>query len=229
MKFHWVILILMMVLTLVSCDLIPQPAEIPEMATVTLVDTPQEVEIEEIIPTQTPSLELTVTPPQPTFTPFPTEPSVEQSGEKDPVVESVDDDLLVFGVQPGSPISIKAWTYGCNWLGVAGQVFNKDGIPVESIVVEAGGSLDDQPILGLSLTGRDTVYGPGGYEIQLLGHTIPSTEEVWIQLKDAGGIALSPKIYLDTYDECDRNLIILNFTASEIIPDNVLFIPIMGH
>ena len=100
------------------------------------------------------------------------------------------DFLRYFEVQAGSPVAMPNWAHadaGCNWLGVAGQVFDLEGQPEVNLIVEAGGTLEGQPLMGLSLTGLNVPYGPGGYEIQLADHTVASTNQVWVQIKNTAG------------------------------------------
>jgi hypothetical protein len=126
-----------------------------------------------------------------------------------------------FEVQEGTPVTMSNWAHpeaGCSWLSVAGQVFNLENDPEIGFIVEAGGSLEGEPVLGLSLTGLGSVYGPGGYEIQLADHTIASQDQVWVQLKDEAGNPLSYPIYLQTYDNCDKNVILLNFVETANVP-----------
>jgi hypothetical protein len=126
-----------------------------------------------------------------------------------------------FDVQEGSPATMSNWAHpeaGCNWLSVAGQVFNLENDPEIGFIVEAGGSLEGEPILGLSLTGLGSVYGPGGFEIQLADQPIASQDQVWVQLKDEAGNPLSYPIYFQTYDNCDKNVILLNFVEVADVP-----------
>ena len=126
-----------------------------------------------------------------------------------------------FEVQEGTPATMANWAHpeaGCNWLSVAGQVFNLADDPEIGFIVEAGGSLEGEPVLGLSLTGLGSVYGPGGYEIQLADRTIASQDQVWVQLKDEAGNPLSYPIYLQTYENCDKNVILLNFVETANVP-----------
>jgi hypothetical protein len=132
------------------------------------------------------------------------------------------EEIYSFNIQPGTPTKIASWLYGCEWLGVAGQVFDMDGHPMEFLIVEAGGMLAGQPVLGLSLAGTIFEYGPGGYEITLSDHPIESNETIWIQLKDLDGFSLSPKIYLNSTSDCSQNLIIINFLHSEF-PEPVIY------
>ena len=128
--------------------------------------------------------------------------------------------------QPGTPVSISSWIRDCNWTGVAGQVFYDSDEPVENIIVEAGGELAGIPIVELSITGLNLDYGSGGYEIKLSDHTVESSLTVWVQLKDFGGLPLSPKIFIDTHDDCEKNLTILNFIKSEPFPVIVFYYPL---
>ncbi len=34
---------------------------------------------------------------------------------------------------------------------------------------------------------------------------------VWVQLLDQEGYALSPRVYFNTYADCEKNLILVNF------------------
>jgi len=122
-----------------------------------------------------------------------------------------------FMVQTGTPVETANFLHpeaGCNWLGVGGQVFGKDEKPVTGLVVEVGGTLADSPVLFLTLTGGNTILGPGGYEITISDQLIASEGSLWVQLYDLNGIPQSEQIYFDTYaenDNCEKNLIIVNF------------------
>jgi hypothetical protein len=136
-----------------------------------------------------------------------------------------------FIVQPGSPVGLPNWVHaeaGCDWMGVAGQVFNLQGEPELNLIIEAGGTLEGQDVIGLALTGLESVYGPGGYEMQLADHTIASEYEVWILIKSDSGEILSNPIYLQTFADCNQNLILLNLIEVEEMPDmEDVFLPII--
>lgn len=153
-----------------------------------------------VIPTSTPT-----NTPTPTKTLEPTETSV----------PTADIEIgTTFSVQEGSPIYETNTIHpddGCNWLGVAGQVFDTEGIPVSGILVEAGGIIGEQEITGLVLTGMAPDYGEGGYEIVLLNSPVASEDEIYIQLLDQANLPLTEQIYIQTYETCDSNLIKLNF------------------
>jgi len=155
-------------------------------------------------PTSSPTATLTPTPtstdtPQPTDTPVPTA------------------DLEVgttFTIQEGSP-SYEVNTFhpdaGCDWLGVAGQIFDQDGAPVSGILVESGGMLGEIELSGLTLSGMAPAYGEGGYEITLGNAPADSDGEIWIQLLDQANLPLSEKVIFQTFNSCDSNLVKINF------------------
>lgn len=98
---------------------------------------------------------------------------------------------------------------GCK-LWVAGQAFDMKGAPVVGITVQLTGNLD-QSVYLLSLTGTALQYGPGGYEFVLADQAVDSSQSVGIQLLDQEGRAISPRVTFDTYNSCEKNLILLNF------------------
>lgn len=121
--------------------------------------------------------------------------------------------VVRFYMQPGTPI----WTAnfiepesGCNWMGMAGQVFDIDGNPLAGIVVEAGGALDGQPVQQIALTGSSAIVGPGGYVIELSNRPVQSDGTIWIQILDQDGTPKSARILLTTSGKCEENLTIIN-------------------
>jgi len=106
---------------------------------------------------------------------------------------------------------------GCDWLGVAGQVFNSAGVVQKDILIKSGGKLAGAVVLEtmtmpLAEPDIDLAYGPGGYEITLANSPAASQGSVWVQLFDLDGNPISEQVYLTTYDDCLKNLILLNFT-----------------
>lgn len=101
---------------------------------------------------------------------------------------------------------------GCQWMGVAGQAFDLNNNPVPlGIEVQLAGILDGKPISIISLTGTAVIYGSAGFEITLADKPVASRGSLWIRLVDQAGLPLSDRYYFDTYADCEKNLIIINF------------------
>lgn len=182
----------------------------PTVPVLVLTNTPTPTPKGVLPSTWTPTVVPTATP---TETPTPTE-TIEPTPEETPIPTADLESGTTFSVQEGSP-SYETNTLhpdeGCNWLGVAGQVFDTEGNPVSGILVEAGGVLGEVEITGLVLTGMAPDYGEGGYEIVLLNTPVASEEQVYIQLLDQANLPLTDQIFIQTYDTCDSNLVKLNF------------------
>lgn len=119
----------------------------------------------------------------------------------------------LFGLQTGSPAYLANFlnVAGCNWFGIAGRVFGRDGQPVVNLTVHLeGGQLNVDVVTGSG----PAALGPGGYVIQLGDHPIATTGVYFIQLRDAAGAALSAEYMIPTYAECSRNLVLVNFSPS---------------
>jgi hypothetical protein len=96
-------------------------------------------------------------------------------------------------------------------LWVAGQAYDLQGAPMVGITLMLGGNLDYKTLYQLSLTGTALQYGPAGFEFTVAEKPVNSNQAVWVQLFDQAMIPLSSRVYFDTVEDCDRNLILLNF------------------
>ena len=195
----------------------------PPIITSTPSPTPRQV----LPPTWTPGPSPTTAPPEqadaPAATPqaTATAPAPTITRETTPVPTSGEAVQGTFILQEESPSYGENFVHqdaGCSWLGVAGQVFDENGQPVEGILVEAGGFLGDKEISFLTLTGMADEYGEGGYEIKLNDQPVASEGSVWIQLVNQTNQPFSDRIFFNTFDDCDRNLITINFVQE--IPQN---------
>lgn len=100
---------------------------------------------------------------------------------------------------------------GCNWLGVAGQVFDRGGMPAPNIVVVIEGTLNGTQVDLVGITGLPGLYAPGGYEIPFGNEAIDSANSLKITLYDLNGSVLSETYTFSTFADCSRNLIVINF------------------
>jgi hypothetical protein len=212
------LMLIILISTLASCSLIPEnnptPASFTSIPTspVILTYTPTPVvALSTPSPAVEPTLESTATPTsEPKFTPSPT-PS------------------YVYDIQMGSPAVVANFLHpdvGCNYTGIGGQVFGKDGKPISDlIVVKVTGTLEGKDVEYLAVTGGHPALGPGGYEIALADHLTGSTNTLFLQLFDLNGIPQSQNISFNTYSDCTKNLIILNFVKASNVIRN--YIPVV--
>lgn len=100
----------------------------------------------------------------------------------------------------------------CDYLIIAGQVWDLQDIPVtESTTVHLYGSLGGGTIDRFALPGSAPVYGESGYEFILEGLVVDSIDALMIRLEDTDGLLLSHAYPLQTYQDCQKNLILVNF------------------
>jgi hypothetical protein len=145
---------------------------------------------------------LTRTPtPSPTVTPTPT---VTETGTP---TETSTPSRYPFTVQPGYPI-YSTYPGGCGWMGFAGQVFDLEGRPVIDLVVHIGG------VDHLVLSGSSQEFGIQGWVDKVADRPAASRGFYTVQLQDTVGNPLSDVISLDTFNDCQRNLITLNFVQN---------------
>ncbi len=165
-----------------------------------------------ILDTPTPGYTSTPTPTSPptstatatsTFTPMPTNTATP----------------VPYSVQIMNPYYLENFTHedlGCNWLGIAGQIFDRGGQVQKNIIIKAGGKINGIPVeedmsMPLANPEIDTAYGPGGYELTLASAPADTQLTAWIQLYNLTGDPLTERIFFVTYKECQKNLILMNF------------------
>ncbi len=121
---------------------------------------------------------------------------------------------MAFIVQQGNPVAISSAAFrpdqGCNWMGVGGQALDLSSAPVKWLIVQLGGLLDGKVLEQLTMTGTATQYDRGGFEFTLADKPIASSNTLWLQLLDQEGLPLSDKVYFDTFEDCEKNLIVIN-------------------
>ncbi len=162
-----------------------------------------------IEPTETPTL-LPSSTPIPTFTPFGL-PSVTPN-----VQATMTPGGYAFVVKKGNQDAISSETLrpgdNCKWMGVVGQVFDLRGAPVPGQFIYLGGTLagaviSEQP----TITGLLLQYGRGYFEFKLADMPVASKGTLWLQVRDQAGLVMSDKYYFDTYDTCEKNMVVVNF------------------
>jgi hypothetical protein len=122
---------------------------------------------------------------------------------------------MPFVLHPGDPVAINNIGYpdlGCDWMGFGGRAFDLSGAAIEQgLFVQLGGTLNEEIVEMLGMIGMVDNYGPGSYEFVLGEEPIASTQTLWVQLFDQSMLPLSEQIGFDTYADCEKNLILINF------------------
>ncbi|MDR3574181.1 MAG: hypothetical protein P4L50_09975 [Anaerolineaceae bacterium] len=171
-------------------------------------------------PTATPTVTIPVTPsdtPIP-LTPTNTLPGPLATSTVNPQFTATPTDdanaYYTFAVQ-SPPEAVAATLFsterGCQWMGVAGRVLDMQGRPVTGLIVQLSGVLGQSLINETSLTGLALQFGQSGYEFKLADTPIQSQGTLWVRLVDQANLPLSPKIHFDTYTDCSKNQILINF------------------
>jgi hypothetical protein len=73
------------------------------------------------------------------------------------------------------------------------------------------GELGGYTIERFASTGSAPDYGESGYEFALENLAIDSQDALFIQLIDADGLPYSHPYSLETFSDCQKNLILVNF------------------
>ncbi len=163
--------------------------------------------------TLTPSLTPTWRPTNtPTSTPTPTQTPTETPTPGPSPTASSTRSAYPFTMDKNSPIFTANYANnaGCNWLGVAGQVFDLEGNPVPAgaymiWVTESG-------INYQTFTGGAPAYGPSGWEVFLNDRPRVATHRV--QLFTPSGTPVSQVIEFSTWASCSQNLVLINFVQN---------------
>jgi hypothetical protein len=191
----------------------PPPTLIPSIAAPTASVTLRFT----LVPSWTPTnvLVLMADTPEPTHKPDITNTPFESPTSAVPI-DTANPGAFAFGLQQGSPAAITGTTFhpdvGCNWSGIAGEATSLNGEAVKGLSVQLGGSMPDGAQMDrLIMTGSAPQYGPGGFEFTLAQNLVASSGTLWIQLLDQQNLPLSDRIYINTFDDCQKNLIIIYF------------------
>ncbi|MBN2045934.1 MAG: hypothetical protein JW757_13005 [Anaerolineales bacterium] len=182
-----------------------QPAA-PEEPTAALVEqeAPQQINT----PTQSLLAETSIPLPTQTPIPFPTATPVVINT---PMDTSTIEPRQKFVAQKGTP-SYLPYSGGCSGLYIAGHITDIDLNPVMLMTVRAAGTLGGEEIFIEVLSGSNPNYTISGWEIKLSDTLIDSTGEIILSLYQQGGWEpVSEEVLVDTFNDCSRNLAVVNF------------------
>ena len=127
--------------------------------------------------------------------------------------ETVPGSFLPYDLQSVEPLYTTNFVHpeaGCNWMGVAGQIFGENLEPKDGLVVVVEGAVNNSMVEILGYSGLAQSYGPGGYELFLSEVNSPGI--FWVQLFDVQGNPLSGIYSFQMNGTCEQNLAIINFS-----------------
>ena len=99
----------------------------------------------------------------------------------------------------------------CTWFGVGGTVVDASNAPMVSLTLRLVGTLNGNPINKLTVSGTALDYGQSGFEFLLATPPVASDKLLTLQLLDQAGLPLAQNVYLVTYNDCKKNLILVRF------------------
>jgi hypothetical protein len=190
----------------------PTPTRTPEAGatfpptwTPTHTSTPTDTPLPTDTPTVTPTATST---PTPTFTPTATRPPA-------PPPTATSTNTPIPSPTPW-PYLQHGYTYtvpndkndaGCEWLGVGGQVYDAQGIPLPGVTIRCWIGGYDFPT---SVSGYHSEYGPGGWEVPLYDEPRDAT---WNCQVVEGGTGVSPVVVFTTTTQngCNLNSVRIDF------------------
>jgi hypothetical protein len=140
-----------------------------------------------------------------------------------------DSDQTLYMYQGGTPAAIQNFVdigAGCNWAGIGGQVFDLSGAPMAGLIVKVSGSLEGRQIQYFVYTGSSQHFGPGGFNLKLADHPV-SSSTLELLLLDAAGEPLSGRNILQTFNNCQQNLLVVNLVPRLI--ENPVYLPVISR
>ncbi len=100
---------------------------------------------------------------------------------------------------------------GCGWFGIGGSVNDAKNAPVLYMTLRLSGSVSGSVINSITVSGTALDYGPSGFEFKLGTTPVASDKLLTLQLRDQNGVAQASNVYVVTYNDCKRNLILVRF------------------
>lgn len=99
----------------------------------------------------------------------------------------------------------------CNWQGIGGTVVDANNADMLRMTIRLEGSYNGKTKSDLTVSSIAPAYGKSGYEFFLGTVPVASNDKLYLQLFDQAGVPLSNKIYVDTYNDCSKNLVLVRF------------------
>jgi hypothetical protein len=161
-------------------------------------------------PSLTPSITPTFPPPTPSRTLTPTPTDTPTPGPSPTATNTRS--AFPFTKDLASPQYLQNYanSAGCNWLGIAGVVYDLEGNPVGTSLFRV--HIWDSGVDARVDVGGAPAYGPSGYEQFLFD--APRIQEHNVQLETVSGTAVSQVYRVQTRASCNQNLLFLEFVQN---------------
>jgi len=189
----------------------PPPRQIAVLATNTPTPTPGRTPVATWTPTNTPT--ITPTPPA-TFTPTPTRTPTPITPSATPTNTPMPTPRVTRSPWPFTyEITYETPVYGCNWLGVAGNVVDIDGNDLSGYPIHVwGGGIDE-----VVTSGDNQRYGDAGWEQFFLPYPQELRGVFRVQIHDKNNPnhpPVSQEIVLNFPGFCSQSLARITFTKN---------------
>jgi hypothetical protein len=99
----------------------------------------------------------------------------------------------------------------CNWQGIGGTVLDANNADMLRMTIHLVGRYNGKSKDVITVSSVFPAYGKSGYEFVLGTVPISSKGELYLQLEDQSMLPLSDKIYIDTFNDCSKNLVLVRF------------------
>lgn len=99
----------------------------------------------------------------------------------------------------------------CNWQGVGGTIVDSNNADMLRITVRLVGFYNNKTKNDLTVSSIAPAYGKSGYEFFLGTVPIASDGLLYLQILDQAGLPLSDNVYIDTFNDCSKNLVLVRF------------------
>ena len=103
----------------------------------------------------------------------------------------------------------------CSWTGIGGTVVDASSAPMLYVTIRLTGSFNGKPIDKVTVSGTNLDYGPSGFEFQLGDTPVASSKLLTLQLLDQSALPLAENVYIITYNDCKKNLILVRYKQNK--------------
>jgi hypothetical protein len=101
--------------------------------------------------------------------------------------------------------------FGCAWQGVGGTVVDANNADMLRMTIRLVGTYNGHSKNELTVSSIAPAYGISGFEFALGNTPMNSKGELYLQLLDQAGLPLSDNVYIDTFKDCTKNLVMVRF------------------